>query len=326
MFFIIDPHAHFRNYGNNSETLKQGLDLAYRAGFDAVVEMPDSSYPLSDKNEILSRLNAAKNSDSRVGYGIFSGITDNPEQIKQMVDLYYEVFPQILGLKILKSAENLDVLYSTLRECDYRGFLAATPRKNVIKEERCGCDSYSIEDEIESVREHVSLADKVNFRGALHFCHMTSEDSVKEIDSHRAGVAFKITCGVTPHHLLISAKFAEEHDKCFCMNPPLRSKEVQAGLLKCLFEGKINWIETDHAESFTETQASIDHGFPTYQIFPALIRFLKIKGMNQDLINKLTHDNFNTKFKLTIERTVPRKWDFSISEDILFDIFESLDI
>ena len=57
---MIDPHVHLRDWNQSAkETLRHGLSVAYRAGLDAVFEMPNTDPPLVRREEIVKRIDDA---------------------------------------------------------------------------------------------------------------------------------------------------------------------------------------------------------------------------------------------------------------------------
>ena len=92
---MIDPHAHMRDWEQSSkETLKHGLDVAYRAGLDAVFEMPNTDPPLTSRKVILNRIELGNTAIAELGknifHGIFAGLTADVEQIKEVAALAME--------------------------------------------------------------------------------------------------------------------------------------------------------------------------------------------------------------------------------------------
>jgi dihydroorotase len=57
------------------------------------------------------------------------------------------------------------------------------------------------------------------------------------------------------------------------MNPPLRSQSIQKTMLDLLFNGKIDWIETDHAPH-PVSEKSIVSGIPALSFYPHFIHIL----------------------------------------------------
>jgi dihydroorotase len=115
----------------------------------------------------------------------------------------------------------------------------------------------------------------------------------------------KITCGVTPHHILWTDEMLARPDGLlYKMNPPLRSKESVEGLKKYLLEGKIDWVETDHAPHQVGEKMFPPYmsGYPSLCLYKDFVKnYLPSIGVSQELIEKMTYDNiwkvFENKLK-----------------------------
>jgi dihydroorotase len=88
------------------------------------------------------------------------------------------------------------------------------------------------------------------------------------------------------------------------MNPPLRSEEARRELLQLLLQGRIDWIETDHAPHTLKEKrganGSYPSGIPGFPIYPHLFRWLKGKGLQEEQIQALTHDNIARCFQIKL--------------------------
>ena len=85
------------------------------------------------------------------------------------------------------------------------------------------------------------------FTGAhLHIQHVSSAIGMRAIQrAKQDGV--RVTCEVSPHHLLFNHEHIGNYDTHYKMNPPLRTIEDNAALLQGLIDGIFDVIATDHA-------------------------------------------------------------------------------
>ena len=149
----------------------------------------------------------------------------------------------------------------------------------------------------------IDLANKAGFVGILHICHISLPESVEVLEKAREHVSFQLTCGVTPHHILLYDVMMNENDGLLLkMNPPLRSKEARDKLCQMLLNERINWIETDHAphrksEKLGSPYAS---GIPGFPIIPRLLKRLIEKGASQSLLERITHQNICDVYGIAI--------------------------
>ena len=80
----------------------------------------------------------------------------------------------------------------------------------------------------------------------LHFCHVSTEEGLNAIvEAKKTGR--KITCEVTPNHLLLSSADLVNSGQLLIMAPPLRNKNHVESLWKGLEAGWIDSLGSDHA-------------------------------------------------------------------------------
>ena len=80
----------------------------------------------------------------------------------------------------------------------------------------------------------------------IHVQHLSARESVEAVAAAKeAGV--RITCEVTPHHLVLTDEEVRTLDARFKMNPPLRSEDDRQALIAGLRSGVIDCVATDHA-------------------------------------------------------------------------------
>jgi dihydroorotase len=94
------------------------------------------------------------------------------------------------------------------------------------------------------IARDVLLADHVGSR--LHICHLTTAGGVEIIRWAKAR-GIQVTAEVTPHHLLLTDKYAETYDPIYKVNPPLRTESDVMALREALADGTIDIVATDHA-------------------------------------------------------------------------------
>jgi len=83
-------------------------------------------------------------------------------------------------------------------------------------------------------------------RTHVHIQHVTTRLGMELIRRFKEeGV--KVTCEVTPHHLIFCDDDILDYDTSYKMNPPLRTAKDREGLLQGLLDGVFDVIATDHA-------------------------------------------------------------------------------
>jgi len=90
--------------------------------------------------------------------------------------------------------------------------------------------------------------------GRLHFCHITTAQSVALIRQAKAD-GLNVTADVTPHHVCLTDAVVVDYDPDFKINPPLRSETDRLALIEGLKDGTIDVITTDHTPFIPDEKA-----------------------------------------------------------------------
>jgi dihydroorotase len=82
--------------------------------------------------------------------------------------------------------------------------------------------------------------------GRLHIAHLSTAGSLELVKlAKERGI--RVTCEVTPHHLILTDEKVRDYDTNFKVNPPLRSPGHLEALRQGLKDGVIDAIASDHA-------------------------------------------------------------------------------
>ncbi|MEM5825877.1 MAG: dihydroorotase [Candidatus Aenigmatarchaeota archaeon] len=324
---MIDPHVHCRD-GEESykETIKHVFEIAKKQGIEKIFDMPNTKPPLLGKKELLNRLKLVPK-ERRKDYFVYIAATPNEKQLKEAIKCYKE-FRNVVGLKLYatidsssskKVEKNIYVpkerdqefIYKILSENDYRGVLALHCEKAVfIKKDLWNPEkpiSHAIArpkiSEIEAIKDQIRFAKKYNFKGILHICHISTKEGVELVKKERKSI--RITCGVTPHHILWSdRKLKEGNGLLYKTNPPLRSIKDVIALRRYLKNGLIDWIESDHAPHALIEKLFYPHlsGYPSLILYSIIVNdLLPSIGMNEKMIRKVTFENIYKIFRDRLE-------------------------
>jgi len=314
----IDPHVHFRDEEQSyKETIAHGLRVAKEMGVEIVFDMPNTARPVLGEEDVKRRLALVpKGEEER--YYTYIGVSKEKNQLKNAVKTANSN-EKVSGLKMFagKSVGNLEILeestqqevYDTLSEENFRGVLAVHCEKESLmnnsfdsKNPISHCFSRPKKAEIESVRDQISFAKKANFKGNLHICHASCKETVDLVNEAKKSI--RITCGVTPHHLLWdSTRMIEPNGLLYKMNPPLRDEQSVNELRKCVTEGKVDWIETDHAPHAVGEKllAGFPSGYPSLYLYKNFVEeFLPKLGLNEKIIEEMTFGKINSVFELNL--------------------------
>lgn len=311
---MIDPHVHLRDWNQTEkETVAHGLSVAKACGFTHVFDMPNTNPPLTCCKTIRERFALAEGIEG-ITYHIWAGLTADPGQIAEVVEVYRELYPRVVGLKLFlgQSTGNMGIcdydtlltVFRTLKALDYRGVVAIHAEKeSLLHPERYipgHFETHSlarpVEAEIESVSDAVSLVEKSGFAGTLHVAHVSTQGAIEEIVKARKNM--RITMGVTPHHALFTTQDAADHSRYLKMNPPLRGEADRRAVFKALMDGTATWIESDHAPHTQEQKENGASGIPGFQNMLLLMDALQKKGISKDRLHELTYQNAAALFDL----------------------------
>src|SRR3989338_3183373 len=323
----IDAHVHCRDEEQiDKETIAHDLEVAKRAGVDAIFDMPNTERPVTDRRRVDERLALADAAKSSVFYGLYVGLTPNPEQVRDAVRIHSEYFPRVVGLKMYagKSVGDLEIIKKEEQDevyralSDYRGVLAVHCEKESFMKPKIWnadnpitrCRARPPEAEMESIKDQVELAMRHEFPGTLHIVHISTPEGVEYVDKVRLNFngtygGLRICCGVTPHHLFFYDEMMRADGGLLLkMNPPLRDRTRQARMIELLREGKIDWVETDHAPHTLEDKRERHmSGVPWLGTWPDFMYRLERNGFSKKRLNGIGFDNAARTFGINILKT-----------------------
>jgi dihydroorotase len=325
----IDPHVHCRDGSQTYKTtIKEVLEVAQSQGVDIVFDMPNTEPPIISVTDIQERLSLVPQSEQN-RYFLYVGLTADTQQIIHAVSCWHS-FPKVIGLKMFagRSVGSLAVVnddaqknvYRILAERAYKGVVAVHCERELdLKVDlwdsarpASHSDARPKIAETHSVENQIKFAREAGFNGTLHICHVSCPESVAIIKSANADFSneFKITCGVTPHHLLFSTVDQKNFGlfgNMLKVNPPLRSEKDRKALLECLLNGEIDWIETDHATHTLAENLSTSalSGIPSLFFYKHLVEeYLPNMGASEDFIEYITFRNIVDAFSPKLDRLV----------------------
>lgn len=323
---IIDSHVHCRDFTQaKKETVAHALEVARDSGVSAVFDMPNTNPPLIDKETIVTRLQLAKEAAvSEVFYGLYIGLTIDPEQIKQAVQVYnishrygnrnvvgFKLYAgQSVGSLAVPLYEDQALIYSFLASEGFDGVLVVHAEKESEFQDVWNpqnpvshCLARPEKAEIVSVQDQIILSQTASYKGKLHIPHISSPAAVALVTEARKQ-NIDISCSVCPHHFLFDfTQMRETHGLLWKMNPPLRAPESRVRLLDLLKKGDIDWIETDHAPHLYEEKIAHPYmsGIPGLPWWPLFVEYLRKENFPDERIRELTFENVAKRFDWTFQ-------------------------
>ncbi len=323
---MIDPHVHLRDWNQKEkETILHGMKVARHLGFSHLFDMPNTAPACTDRDTILSRLadGGEASEVTGVSYHLYAGITNDEEQVKDMVALHSELFPLVIGLKMFagQSTGNMGIIgkdnqrrvFSALSAAGYTGVLAVHAEKEELMRKDLFVpgrwETHSLARpalaETESVKDLVSLAEECGFGGTLHICHVSALSTISFVKEARKSAPFRITMGATPHHALLTSSDAACYERYLKMNPPLRSEEDRAAVFSALLDGTIDWAESDHAPHTENDKKNGASGIPGLPGMLLLAARLKEHGADDERLKDIFGRNAASAFGIEDESSFP---------------------
>jgi len=325
---IIDIHSHLRDMEQSEkETFSSGTLAAAFSGITTVFNMPNTSPPAINANQIKKWMKKAEN-NIHVNVGFISGVPKdmNFKEIISIIEL------GVFGFKIYP--------LGSLNEIDWTNYLNVQKILSISSKlqipifihpdwpfptaEKNEIYSNNTQNNLPILKLHNNLypasleAKYVNFildnyykiiadldlstenYPIVHFCHISCKDSYsligKALDMKPN---LKITFETTPHHLLLANTIQLSNPNFGKVLPPLRDKEHSLFLFKALKEGNISLIGTDHAPHTLKEkeQEYLDapSGFPGFETYALT------------LLDKVCRDELSLKTFVRVSSENPAK-------------------
>ncbi|MDR2204041.1 MAG: dihydroorotase family protein [Nitrososphaerota archaeon] len=265
---LIDEHVHLRDEEKAyKEDFFSGTSAAAAGGFATVLDMPNNQPVTNSVKTLKNRFEIAKKR-SVVNVGLYSEFPEN------LADLPKICCAGAIGLKLFMGNQigGLDVsddqaLREGFRVADKVGVVVAVHAEDKdqillneqkIKQVKQG----SIKDfslvhneqvESQAINRVLRVIDGSNV--SVHFCHITSQQGLERIKEIKR-TCKRITCEVTPNHLMLTSADALRYGMTAIMLPPLRDKVHQETLLMGVNQGDIDAIGSDHAPHSVEEKSA----------------------------------------------------------------------
>ncbi len=256
---LIDVHVHLRDEGKAyKEDFYTGTAAAAAGGFTTVLDMPNNAPVTMSAETLRNRMQIAARK-ILVNVGFYS---EFPTDLNEVADIVAEgatafklfMASQVGGLNIdddhalqeaftKAGASGVPVAV----HAEDKALLAANEEK--LKQAKRNdtaafLKAHTEEVELKAVEHLLKVTAETDAR--LHFCHISTEQGLNAIvEAEKNGR--KVTCEVTPNHLLLSNTDVARVGSMLLMMPPLRSQSTIEALWKGITDGNIDVIGSDHA-------------------------------------------------------------------------------
>ena len=255
----IDVHVHLRDQEQSyKEDFVSGTCAAANGGITLVMDMPNNKPTTMDSITLRERMNLASGRIV-VNVAFYSAFPNETEEIKRIVREGAKAFKIFLSHKVggINPNDKTAVIESFKKASKASVPVAVHAEDGVFLQEKIrelkfggksSLDDYlkahSPEAEIRGIRRVIELTEESGVH--VHVCHVSTAEGLKIVaDAKERGL--KISCEVTPHHLLLSNRHMKKIGNMALTNPPLRSPEEVSSLRSALWNNLIDVVASDHA-------------------------------------------------------------------------------
>jgi dihydroorotase (multifunctional complex type) len=313
---LIDAHVHLRDERNSyKENFYSGTAAAAAGGITTVLDMPNNDPVTMSTNTLKRRIEIARRK-TLVNIGFYSEFPKNIEKSEEIIREGATAFKLYLAERIgglnIDDDHILTEAFRILSNMDVPVAVHAEDRKKMEekKDQFRFCNHKDIQAFLEVHSEHVeasAIERLVKVAGQtdvhLHVCHLSSETGLKAVmDGKKNGV--KITCEVTPHHLLLSVDDLMKLGGLSLTVPPVRAKSHAEVLWNALKREWIDIVASDHAphtldEKKSESIWDIKPGIPGLETtLPLLLNEIKHGRLSLTELVRLMSKNPARIFRL----------------------------
>ena len=264
---LIDEHVHLRDEQKSyKEDFISGTSAAAAGGFTTVLDMPNNQ-PLTNSVETLkNRLEIAKKR-TIVNVGLYSEFPKSLTEIPQIVyegAIGFKLFMgnQVGGLNI-DDDQALKDGFKFAGESNTVVAIHAEDKKQIMYNEqklkqakqdgpKDFLFAHTEQAEAQAIERALKASEKLDVQ--LHFCHITSQLGLETVREAKK-LGKRVTCEVTPNHLMLSAVDVTGYGMMAIMMPPLRDRVHQEALIRGINQGDIDTIGSDHAPHTIEEKS-----------------------------------------------------------------------
>ncbi|MGC8485544.1 MAG: dihydroorotase [Candidatus Baltobacteraceae bacterium] len=255
---FIDAHVHLREPGFEAkETLATGTAAAVRGGFTAVCAMPNTE-PALDCSEMLARVSYARPSLER---GIHARIYPIAAMTRARAGRDVLDYASLLAAGAVAFSDDGNTVADACVMRDVLRTLAPLDRLAIAHAEDAALkadgvmNQGSVSERLRvpgspaSAEESIVARDIIlalEVRARLHVAHVSTARSLELVEWARARNG-RVTCEVTPHHLLLTEEAVEEFGAGAKVNPPLRTVGDARALRDAVRRGAVDFFASDHA-------------------------------------------------------------------------------
>ena len=256
---LIDEHVHLRDEGRAyKEDFNSGTAAAAAGGFTTVLDMPNNDPVTMSRQTLQNRMRAARRK-ILVNVGFYS---EFPQKLPETADIVgegavgFKLFMgnQTGGLNIdddqaiMDGCKEVSKLKVPLAVHAEDSVMLAANEEKLKQAKKSGIADFMRAHteavELMAIQRLLKVSEQTDVR--LHFCHVSTEEGLNAIgEAKKSGR--KVTCEVTPNHLMLSTDDLKRYGQMAIIAPPLRSKPNADTLWKGIEDGLVDAVGSDHA-------------------------------------------------------------------------------
>ena len=253
---MFDAHVHFREPGFEAkETIASGTEAAINGGITGVVMMPNTQPAIDSATVVAAVLDIARRTARIPVYT--SGCVTKGRHGKEMAGIDGM---RALGVKMLTddgdtTGDPAILMRAMQYATEFGMFFASHCEVPELAGPRAlneGPASYRL-----GIKGSPACAEEIiidrdirlaHATGAhIHIQHVSSKLGMETIAWWKSRGDVRVTAEVSPHHLIFNDGDIGDFNTNYKMNPPLRTRADNEGLLQGLIDGVFDLIATDHA-------------------------------------------------------------------------------
>lgn len=250
---FFDMHVHLREPGReDEETVKTGANAAAAGGFTGIACMPNTD-PTIDSAEVVRYIKEKANGHLVDVYPVAAAtMSRKGETLAPMIELseagaiaFSDDGVAIKSAKILRTAlEYSKMLNKTIIDHCEDETLAGGAMNESFNSTFLGLPGIPSVAEDLIVMRDIMMADYT--KGKVHIAHISTKGAVELVRKGKEN-GINVTAEVAPHHFSLTDDSLKTYNTNYKMNPPLRTAEDVAAIIKGLVDGTIDCIASDHA-------------------------------------------------------------------------------
>lgn len=253
---MFDAHVHFREPGGEAkETIRSGSEAAINGGVTGVVMMPNT-HPAIDTGTVARQVLDIAARDSRIPVFTSGCVTigragkelaaiDGLRRagVRMLTDDGDTTGDPAVLYRAMQYAKELGMFFAS--HCEVPSLAGPRALNDGTTSYRLGIQGSPACAEEIIIDRDIRLAHATGAH--IHIQHVSSRLGMETIRWWKQRGDVSVTAEVSPHHLLFNEEDIGDYDTHYKMNPPLRTKADNEGLLEGLIEGVFDLIATDHA-------------------------------------------------------------------------------